>query len=503
MYKNKYLKYKNKYLELKNQSGGATAAGGESKGNVSKAINPPSLIILDFSELIDDTQPIEIITRTKDLFKDLFVKQTTTEQTKNVFKFTTTIQTNLVRQFIEILTSNTNIIVSDFNPLSGGRLILDYSYISNKMRETTRKIIFKFYFNTDQNKLKINGYLDLQNIEKTYKTLYKCDYNFTNVQYRNINNELVRINTIFDSGNDAITLIDNASIDSLRLQRYGINIKPINVLKFNRLFETKKIDINESDLNVLTGFCDRMTINNFITSYIVPNANEIRRRHNLAPNLVGNYEDLLELCGFTSFRGIGGNSTISKEFVLLGFHIEGFDKNFYIKAEINDNIEGVLFSKHDMALLEKQGLSFGYFSAFQQKHDELVQLKERYKMYKTQYELSEINTIFGNKDLLEREMIQIRHQINYILEHTTTPVVNIYDTLPVCRSGVTLSRSISLNHTEIEYIPNEEQKQIVIEKLSTNDNANQIKGLLIEMIISNQFTEEQLKKMNDELSKNL
>jgi hypothetical protein len=268
----------------------------------------------------------------------------------------------------------------------------------------------------------------------------------------------------------------------------------------SRISSDKKINFNTNDPSKLIELAENITINQFIDNYINPNANEIRRIHNIPPN--EDNEDLLELFKFSGFKGIGGKSKISKEFVFLAFKIEGVNNKFYIKAEINNNINGVLFSKNDMALLEQQGLSFGYFENFKEKHEKLTNLKERYKTLITQFELNKYQsnlTIFGNQRDIVRELQNIQPEIQRILSSETTPVINIYDTLPKCRN-FNLLRSNSLNHTEIEFKSSEEEKELVIEKLSTYDDVNKIKELLINMIIGNEFTEEQLKKISNKLT---
>jgi len=508
MYKSKYLKYKNKYLELKNQKnqiGGSSAAGGEG--------NSTQPFFIDLTNLIKSNVPNNVVPQIiEDIERIVNIKgndKIIKEKRSYVIKVENLIRPDIIDSLFSLLSKN-NIIIYIVNiTTKAERKPIDISEVKSKMsKPNPEKIAFKFYYDNEETLLEMSGFLNLKNIKLVYKTLYKCDYNFTNVQYKNNNDAFIRITTTFDSGNDAITLVDDETVNILKLKKYGINIQPINIVMFNDIISKvnrqKIINVDTNDISKLIELSENITINQFIDNYINPNANEIRRIHNIPPN--EDNEDLLELFGFSGFKGIGGKSKISKEFVFLAFKIEGVNNKFYIKAEINNNINGVLFSKHDMASLEQQGLSFGYFENFKEKHENLTKLKERYKSLITQYELSKYqsnSTIFGNQRDIARELRPIQIEIQRILSSETTPVINIYDTLPVCRSGVTLSRSISLNHTEIEFRSSEEEKASVIEKLSTYDNVDQIKGLLIEMIISNQFTEEQLKKISDELSKNL
>jgi hypothetical protein len=507
MYKNKYLKYKNKYLELKNQKnqiGGSSAAAGDKDNSIIP-------FFIDLTNLIKPDVPNEVvpqiineverIVNIKGTYK--FIK----EKRSYVIKIENLIRPDIIDSLFSLLSRNNIIIYIVNTTTKAQRKPIDMSEVKSKMSQPNReKIAFKFYYDNEEHLLEISGFLNLKNISHTYRTLYKCDYNFTNVQYKARNDSFIRITTIFDSGNDAITLVDDKTIQTLGLKRYGINIQPINIMMFNEIVSKfspdKKIDVDVTNPGELISRAEKITIQQFITNYINPNSSKIREINKIPAN--ENNEDLLELFGFTGFKGIGGKSKISKEFVFLAFRIEGVDNKFYTKAEINNNIDGVLFSKNDMASLEQQGLSFGYFEKFKEKHENLNKLKERRKTLIAQYELSKHltnPTIFGNTGDIAYQLRDTQAQIDHISSSETTPVVSIYDTLPVCRSGVSLSRSISLGHTEIEYTPNEEQKEIIVTNLLSS--AKNIKQLLIDMIISNQFTEEQLKKMNEELDKDI
>jgi len=502
MYKSKYLKYKNKYLELKNQKnqiGGSSAAGGEG--------NSTQPFFIDLTNLIKANDIVPQII--KDIEKIVNIKgndKIIKEKRSYVIKVENLIRPDIIDSLFSLLSKN-NIIIYIVNiTTKAERKPIDISEVKSKMsKPNPEKIAFKFYYDNEETLLEMSGFLNLKNIKLVYKTLYKCDYNFTNVQYKNNNDAFIRITTTFDSGNDAITLVDDETVNILKLKKYGINIQPINIVMFNDIISKvnrqKIIPVDSNDISKLIELSENITINQFIDNYINPNANEIRRIHNIQPN--EDNEDLLELFKFSGFKGIGGKSKISKEFVFLAFKIEGVNNKFYIKAEINNNINGVLFSKNDMALLEQQGLSFGYFENFKEKHEKLTNLKERYKTLITQFELNKYQsnlTIFGNQRDIVREIQSIQPEIQRILSSETTPVINIYDTLPICRN-FNLLRSESLNHTEIEFKSSEEEKETVIEKLSTYDNVDQIKGLLIEMIISNEFSGEQLKKISDELTR--
>ena len=512
MYKNKYLKYKNKYLEIKEIIGGSISPSSQKH------------IFFDFTEIISENITIQL-RQIANEFSGVEYKDTKDA----IFLKVTTFVPNLFNKINSLLDKTINIKkikrkqTIEYKEKNLKKHYFNFRYIQHSIRElkSEEDIIYKFYKKENpvtyllksspsdikmrlEAKLKADRIIDLKDKSLSPKgILYKCDYDFTKVEYIDSSGNFVPISTIFDSGNSSVTLIDSASVDLLSLQKIPVMITTANILAFNHeviSIGLKDKVIASKSLSDPNDF-EELSIDNFMT-IIDSVASTIRMVRNMKNQ--DNNEDLLIIFGIKGTRGIGGASKMVRNKVLLAFKIEGFPGKYYLEAGINDGISGVLFSKHDMALLERRSLSFGYNPSFESLHEELQRLidlcTENEAMY--YYEISSglnSNTLLHKKLELQQERNRILNDIKRLKKDKYAPIIDVYNTLPPCISEFKVGRSDSGGHTNVEIVSTSSETtdtvfgQIFDALISEPTHAK--KNELISKIINIGFTEEQLTRL--------
>jgi len=462
--KSKYLKYKNKYLEMKEILGGSSSS------------TSPQIIFFDFTNIISPSIT-EQLQRISSEFSGVEYK--TTKDGGSALKVTIFTSplflriSSLLDETISIEKTKRKSKTIEYQEKDLDKTYFTFNNISDNKKglKSEEYVIYKFYKKENsvtrllksstpniktrlETELKAAGIIDLKDKSSPPQgILYKCDYDFTKVDYRDSTGRLVPISTIFDSGNSSVTLIDSASVDLLGLQRIPVMINTPNILAFNnlmrqlRLFDKVIVSKNASDPDDF----EELSIDNFMT---IINGISHTIREKLKIEEKEDNEDLLRLFGIKGTRGIGGASKMVMNKVLLAFKIDGFPGIYYLEADINDGINGILFSKHDMALLERRSLSFGYNPEFERLHEQLQRLIDRYSENEATYDY-EIS-IGGNSISLrygfEMERRIILGEITRLKEGTYAPIIDVYKTLPPCISEFKLGRSDSGGHTNVEIV---------------------------------------------------
>jgi hypothetical protein len=510
MYKNKYLKYKNKYLEMKETLGGSSSSASL------------QIIFFDFTNIISPsiTEQLEKIPNEFDGVEY--------KTNKGVIFLKVTIFTSplflrissLLDQTISIEKTKRKQKTIEYQEKDLDKTYFTFNNISDNKNglRSEEFVIYRFYKkeNSVTRFLKINSSDIKMRLEAELKAariidlkdkssppqgiLYKCDYDFTKVEYIDSTGHFVPISTIFDSGNSSVTLIDSASVDLLGLQKIPVMINTSNILAFNNLMRQiglyDKVIVSKSLLD--PDDFEELSIDNFMT-IIDSVASDIRRVRGMKDQ--DNNEDLLGIFGIKGTRGIGGASKMVRNNVLLAFKIEGFPGIYYIEADINDGINGVLFSKHDMALLERRSLSFGYNPEFERLHEELQRLIIRYTENEATY-YYEIS-IGGNpnrlRTIFEMERRRISGDITRLKEGTYAPIIDVYKTLPPCIREFKVGRSDSGGHTNIEIVnTSSEMTDTVFDQIFDaliREPTRAKKDELISKIKKIGFTEEQLTRL--------
>ena len=461
--KSKYLKYKNKYLEMKEILGGSSSSGSQQP------------IFFDFTEIIspDITRQLhQIVTETRGVeYKDakgIILLKVTTFTSELFLRIS-----SLLDQTISIEKTKRKQKTIQYQEKDLDKTYFTFNNISDNKNglRSEEFVIYRFYKkeNSVTRLLKINSSDIKMRLENELKAariidlkdkssppqgiLYKCDYDFTKVEYIDSTGRFVPISTIFDSGNSSVTLIDSASVDLLGLQKIPVMINTSNILAFNNLMRQielyDKVIVSKSLLD--PDDFEELSIDNFMT--IIDSVSHTIREKLKIEEKEDN-EDLLRLFGIKGTRGIGGASKMVMNKVLLAFKIDGFPGIYYLEADINDGINGILFSKHDMALLERRSLSFGYNPEFERLHEQLQRLIDRYSEIEATYDY-EIS-IRGNSNSLryrfEMERHRISGEITRLKEGTYAPIIDVYKTLPPCISEFKLGRSDSGGHTNVEIV---------------------------------------------------
>jgi hypothetical protein len=466
MYKNKYLKYKNKYLEMKEILGGASGATSQQP------------IFFDFTEIKGphiDEQIQGILSE----FSGVEYKTTSDGVALKVTIFTSPLFlriSSLLDQTTSIEKTKRKNKKNEYQEKDLDKTYFTFNNISdNKNRlESDEVIIYKFYKKENpltrllkstpsDIKMRLEGELraariiDLKDKSSPPQgILYKCDYDFTKVDYRDRSAHFYPIPTIFDSGNSSVTLIDSHSVDLLGLEKIPVMINTSNILAFNNLM----IQIGLRDRLIMPtdptdpDVFDELSIDGFMTK-IDTVASDIRRVKGYEEK--EDNEDLLRLFGIKGIRGIGGASKMVRNKVLLAFKIDGFPGTYYLEADVNDGINGVLFSKHDMALLERRSLSFGYNPEFEGLHEELQRLINNYSDNQAAYDYEVRNERNPNRlrrlrQLFDIEMHRISQEIKHLKEDRYAPIIDVYKTLPPCIHDFKLGRSDSGGHTNVKIV---------------------------------------------------
>lgn len=506
MYINKYLKYKNKYLEMKEIIGGSASSSQQP-------------IFFDFTEIISPNitrQLHQIVTETSGVeYKDakgiILLKVTTF--TVGLFSRIS----SLLDQTISIEKTKRKQKTIEYQEKDLDKTFFTFNNISDNKNglRSEEVIIYKFYKKENpvtrilkstpsDIKMRLEGELraariiDLKDKSSPPQgILYKCDYDFTKVEYIDSTSHFVPIPTIFDSGNSSVTLIDSVSVDLLGLQKIPVMINTSNILSFNNLMRQiglyDKVIVSKSLLD--QDDFEELSIDNFMI-IIDRVASDIRRAKGIKEK--EDNEDLLGIFGIKGTRGIGGASKMVMNKVLLAFKIDGFPGIYYLEADINDGINGVLFSKHDMALLERRSLSFGYNPEFERLHEELQRLIDRYTENKAtyDYEISIGGNLRRLRQLFDIESRRISGDILRLKEGTYAPIIDVYKTLPPCIHEFKLGRSDSGGHTNVEIVnTSSEMTDIAFDQIFDaliREPTPAKKHELISKIKKIGFTEEQL-----------
>ena len=139
---------------------------------------------------------------------------------------------------------------------------------------------------TERSRLLTLGFIDLKDQvrESSIVTLYKCDYDFTLVEYVNSTSRFIQTPTIFDSENSSGTIVHEDVVDYLGLPKIPITIQVNNLMNNLRLLD--KIIPSNDGLNY-----DEITMEQFILK-IDEVSEQIRKYYKLSPN--DDNEDLLE-----------------------------------------------------------------------------------------------------------------------------------------------------------------------------------------------------------------
>jgi len=511
MYKNKYLKYKNKYLEIKNLLGGSSSSSQQPIFFDFTRITSPN-IIEQLQRIPSEFSGVEykdtkgaILLKVTIFIPNLFNKiNSLLDQTINIEKIKRKQKTISYKEDIDKAYFTFKYIADNKSTLDSDEVIIYKFY--KKENPTTRLLI-----NTPsdikrrlEGTLRVADFIDLKDKSSPPQgILYKCDYDFTKVDYKNSIGQFIPIPTIFDSGNSSATLIDSRSVELLGLEKIPVMINTSNIIAFNNFMIRLRLPVISPKSPDPNDF-EELSIDNFMT--IVDRvADNIREEINAARRSVDrdmehrdNNEDLLGIFGIKGTKGIGGASKIVRNKVLLSFKIDGFPGKYYLEADINDGIDGVLFSKHDMALLERRSLAFGYNPEFERLHEELQRLIDLYTETKATYDYDIAN---GGKPrilgpIFERESRRISDNIKRLKEGTYAPIIDIFKTLPQCTHEFKLGRSDSGGHTNVEIInTSTEMTDIAFDQIFDaliREPTPDKKHELISKIKKIGFTEEQL-----------
>ena len=496
---NKYLKYKLKYINLKKQFAGSSES------------SPPHKLYLNVTQITNmDHMPTAL--RTIRALPNVTV--TTLKNGSVVISITynnltETLFNNITRT---LMVSLDTIGMTCCMELEGGEFIdwdkQNFHFQSVRiLLENFPKLVYMFKIITREElieqRLIAHNYTSLQIYNIPTGILYKCDYDFTNILYRHVDGRMSYIQTIFDSGNSAPTIIDSANVELL-----GLELMPIYTTRDNLTIYNAKLDEifrNVTDIN-----SHRLDENTNIPlveflERVDRIADLIRRKDNIDPN--DNNEDLLSRFGVSGTRGVGGRGSCTMNRVLLPFEIVGFSGRYYIRADVNNDIKGVLFSKHDMAFLEQRGLSFGYDPNFEDQHRRLAELKNQAKEQFVLYQLEKSRAINGQQRYAafrnySRMMGPIELQEHALKHNGHTEVISIYRTILPLDQGH-LDTTPRGTHVQAIYDPTPDNTTLIFTNLFNRieQASRDIRDLLFERIGRIGFTVDQLTRLR-EISEN-
>uniref|UniRef100_A0A6C0DBX2 Uncharacterized protein n=1 Tax=viral metagenome TaxID=1070528 RepID=A0A6C0DBX2_9ZZZZ len=489
-YQEKYLKYKNKYLQMKDILGGASLVQQNyCSFDYSEILSIIPEYFTNLTEL-QTTYPNIEIKGNRVLKINIFTPQIFQDINRRL----SPIQPVIILRLINNTKSFEEINSSNFTDTEITRLLQDdkviYKFILSP-RIITKDLIehYKYTFNEILKQEKVEN---VHNEIEPRGILYKCDYDFTQVRYRNYKQVYQPVITIFDSGNSSSTLIHNSVVTTLGLNKIPIIVSHNSIIAFNNIMDELKLEGSKIDLSI------NLTMDEFI--FKIDNvADHIREYYRKPKSNSENNEDLLIYFNIRIASGVGGVGSVVKYTVLLPFEIIGTNKKYYIEAHVNDAFEGILFSKHDMALLEKRSISFGYNSAFEERHNELETLRKQYDDNEEFYDLQTL--IYGRQSRIIRSYherrISITKQMRVIRE-SFVPIIDIFATLPPCSPGIALGRSDSGGHTEVKF-ETTFSPETVFEQIfqSIPAKSEDEKLLILSKLKDVKFTEEQLEQLMD------
>ena len=489
-YQKKYLKYKNKYLQMKGIVGGAALVQQNyCSFDYSEILSIIPEYFTNLTELQTNYPNIEI--KGKRVLKiNIFTPQIFQDINRRL----TPIQPVIILRYINNTKTFEEINLSNFTDTAITRLLQDdkviYKFILSP-RIITKDLI-KHYKNTFDGILKQEKVENVHNSIEPRGILYKCDYDFTQVRYRNYKQIYQPIITIFDSGNSSSTLIHSNVVTTLGLNKIPVIVKYSSIIAFNNLMDQLRFEDSKIELGI------NLTMDEFILK-IDSVSDHIRIYYRIPKNNSENNEDLLKYFNIRIASGVGGLGSVVKYNVLLPFEIIGTNKKYYIEADINNAFDGILFSKHDMALLEKRSISFGYNAAFEDRHNQLEVLRKQYDDNEEYYDLQTL--INGmNRSIMETyrdRRITITEKMQEIRE-SFVPIIDIFATLPPCSPGIALVKSDSGGHTEVKF-ETTFSPETVFEQIfeSIPDKSSDEKMLILSRLKDVKFTEEQLEQLMD------